>query len=119
MAIIEHGRDITILNTNREREILAAWPKWPSGEYVWLGDRYKSSERRDGKEQKVDMVGICREYSGTCYGQVDWNNSWASMFTPIPSDTWEAIAMDAHDGMTADELAERCRAMVESERADG
>ena len=47
-----------LIPTERERQILALWPRFENGEYVWFGDRY---EDWDGLKKEVAAVQFERD----------------------------------------------------------
>lgn len=80
--------------TERERQILAMWPRFEDGEYVWFGDAYIDTDGDANKVRAIefddgctDLVGIESFHTGFFAGE--------RVKRPAPKDSWERLEEDA------------------------
>ena len=80
--------------TERERQILAMWPRFEDDEYVWFGDAYIDTGGDANKVRAIefdegctDLVGIEGFHTGFFAGE--------RVKRPAPKDSWERLEEDA------------------------
>lgn len=82
-----------LIPTERERQILALWPRFEDGEYVMVGDRFIDHKvnERTVRSVIVNNDGVeLRTFDGT----FDWHETGERVKRPAPNDSWERFVED-------------------------
>ena len=92
----ENGKLRKQVPSERERQILAMWPKFEDGEYVWFGDELVHKEQ--GHRFPVEVIEFMDDGWRACYqhdGVRDVFRPSERVERPVPEDSWERLAEDA------------------------